>query len=258
MQEFSEKVLVLHVGRFRESDAWVRLFSPSRGVYTAFAFGGCRSRKRFCGCLDSLNEVLFRVKGNRHGTYLCLEEGVLVRSWQSLRHDNKLLGLAVNCIKFTEALLSQPDSCQEAYQLLSETMDVLDAGGPGCLEQPRESWLQNVPTLFRAALAFSQGYAPRLETCARCGDSLEKPGARFQVEQGYMLCANCAPRDSGMRLPVSPETLGVARMLGNTAPSRWAGMPLTDTARRELAIMVDHFVRYHLGLAWDRGRFRQV
>ena len=38
--EFSEKALVLKVGRFREIDAWVRLFSPIRGIYTAFAFGG--------------------------------------------------------------------------------------------------------------------------------------------------------------------------------------------------------------------------
>ncbi|MFH1968727.1 MAG: recombination protein O N-terminal domain-containing protein, partial [Verrucomicrobiota bacterium] len=69
--EFSEKVLVLRVGTFREADCWVRFFSPTHGLLTAFAFGGRRSRKRFCGCLDQLSQVHFRVSQGRQ-EYLCL------------------------------------------------------------------------------------------------------------------------------------------------------------------------------------------
>lgn len=41
--EYSDKALILAVKRFREIDAWVRLLSPTRGVYTAFAFGGSKA-----------------------------------------------------------------------------------------------------------------------------------------------------------------------------------------------------------------------
>jgi DNA repair protein RecO (recombination protein O) len=257
VQEFSEKVLVLHVGRFREADAWVRLFSPSRGLFTAFAFGGCRSRRRFCGCLDPLNEVLFRVKGNKLGTYLCLEEGVLVRSWQRLRKEPRLLGLAVNCIKFTEALISQPDSCHQAYELLARTLDLLDDGDLEAVPGNGE-FAASVPALFRATLAFSQGYAPRLDACADCGAAGQLQGASFLVEQGQLLCHRCAPGNRGLHLPVSSLALAAMQRLEHCAPEQWAELRLPTPAFRELAVIVDYYVRFHLGLAWDRGRFRQV
>ena len=75
--EFSEQVLVLRVGTFREADCWVRFFSPTHGLLTGFAFGGRRSRKRFCGCLDHLSLVHFRVSQGRQD-YFCLQEGVAV------------------------------------------------------------------------------------------------------------------------------------------------------------------------------------
>jgi len=79
--EFSEKVLVLRVGTFREADCWVRFFSPTHGLLTAFAFGGRRSRKRFCGCLDQLSLVHFRVSQGRQ-EYLCLQEGTLINGFE--------------------------------------------------------------------------------------------------------------------------------------------------------------------------------
>ena len=38
--EWTDTALVLHVGRFREADLWVRLLAPGQGLVTAFAFGG--------------------------------------------------------------------------------------------------------------------------------------------------------------------------------------------------------------------------
>ncbi|MDY7000330.1 MAG: recombination protein O N-terminal domain-containing protein [Thermodesulfobacteriota bacterium] len=108
MMEFTEKGLILKVGRFREYDLWVRFFSPSRGILTAFAFGGRKSRKRFCGCLDPMNHVLFRIKSSRTGNYLCLQEGSLVQAYPRLRRDPRRLGPAVNCLKFFEAVHVEP------------------------------------------------------------------------------------------------------------------------------------------------------
>ena len=53
--EWSDTALVLGVGRFRESDLWLRMLTRRHGIVSAFAFGGSRSRKRFCGCLDLFN-----------------------------------------------------------------------------------------------------------------------------------------------------------------------------------------------------------
>ena len=84
--EFSERALVLRVGRFREIDAWVRLFSPIRGTYTAFAFGGLKSRRRFLGCLDPLNQVRFKVRRAGRLGYHFLTAAAFLKSTRPLRH----------------------------------------------------------------------------------------------------------------------------------------------------------------------------
>lgn len=262
MQEFSEKVLVLRVGRFREADAWVRFLSPTRGVLTAFAFGGCKSRRRFCGCLDPCNEVLFKVKSNRTGTYLNLEEGVLTHSPSRLRSDGSRLGLAVNCIKFAEAAADRTESGAAAYSLLRETLLVLDGE---CEPSPM------VPVLFRARLAFEQGLWPQLEACVDCGRPLcgdsdatcgeggvPRYGARFLVEQGHALCPACNARERGLHLPVCNQALETLARVRDTSPENWQNLNLPPAVRRECATLVDHFVRYHLGLAWEKGGFRKT
>ena len=63
--EWSDTALVLGVGRFRESDLWLRMLTRRHGIVSAFAFGGSRSRKRFCGCLDIFNEHHITTKKTR-------------------------------------------------------------------------------------------------------------------------------------------------------------------------------------------------
>ena len=107
--EWSDTALVLGVGRFREADLWVRLLTRRHGIVSAFAFGGSRSRKRFCGCLDLFNELQISTRATRNGMYLSLLEGNLIRGPRRLRTDWNRLGMFMNCVRFVEALGVPPD-----------------------------------------------------------------------------------------------------------------------------------------------------
>lgn len=252
--EFTDRALVLHVGTFRETDMWVRVLTPSRGVLTGFAFGGCRSTRRFCGCLDPLNQVLFRFKSNRAGTYLSLEEGTLQRAPGRVRQDPNRLGLAVNCLKFLEASEIGSDGAQDAFDLFAECLHVLDA--------PAEPSMQ-LPVLFRARLAAIQGYAPAMDRCAGCGCEvayLEE--ARLLVPHGGVLCPRCMARmdvpDAAQTLRMSGRSLDTLRHICAHGPDVWRSLPLEGRVARECARAIDCFVQYHMGLSWDRNRFRRV
>ena len=182
--EWSDSALVLGVGRFREADLWVRLLTRRHGIVTAFAFGGSRSRKRFCGCLDLFNELQISTKTTRNGMYLSLQEGILVRGPQRLRSDWNRVGMLMNCIRFVEALGVSPDTSGEAFALVKETLALLE-------EAERVQDL--LPVLFRLRLASQQGYAPALRACARCGKTLFDP-AGFSVAEGTVLCPDCLGR----------------------------------------------------------------
>ncbi len=244
--EFSEDVVVLRVGTFREADCWVRFFSPGHGLLTGFAFGGRRSRKRFCGCLDPLSQVRFRVSRDRRREYYCLEEGTLLNRFSGLKGDLKKLGMVSNCVRFVESLALTPDGYASVHALLQEMLETLDRPGEA-------SWF--LPVLFRAKMTFAQGYQPELHVCRECGRPLDAfARAVFSVRDGGLYCLRC-PSGSGQKISVSRDTLRLLSTLAQTGPAEWAGWIPPATVREECGHLVDAFVQCHLGLICDGNRF---
>ena len=249
--EFSEQMLILHVGKFKETDLWVRFLSPSRGILSAFAFGGSRSKRRFTGCLDVFNESLLRVQSSRRGTYMALQEGVLIRGPVRLRTDWARYGMANNCVKFLQSFGVGPEGADKAHFLLRQILQLLEEGDILPIQ---------LPLFFRARLAFDQGYALETEYCAACGGTLAGKGARFFVQEGRLVCPSCAfvARSSGRVLDLSAEALDILGAMRETAPSVWSGIPLASEAGVECARALEGFIQYHVGLVWENGYFARV
>jgi DNA repair protein RecO (recombination protein O) len=245
--EFCEQALILGVRRFREIDAWVRLLSPVRGVYTAFAFGGMKSRRRFLGCLDPLNHVQFKVRRAGHRGYHCLAEGRLLDAPRQLRSHPHRLGMAVNCLKFFEAAPLVPGSAAEAYALVRQMLAALEAeADPSPL----------FPLLFRARMTFLHGMLPGCGRCAVCGEDFGPGGAVCQVEEGCIVCPRCrAGATGGVRAPLGGEALALLAASVEQGPGQWAVCRPHPAAAREFSRTVDLLVRYHMGLAWEQGGF---
>lgn len=262
--EFTEKALVLKVGRFRETDIWLRLFFAGRGMVTAFAFGGSRSTRRFCGCLDQLVLGTFRVGSNRRGTYKVLEEGTLLHAFPGLRSDPRKLGLVAHCLKFVEAVQIGSQGARPVFDLLLETLATLEKSEVGA---------ELLPLLFKTKLTFEQGLKPDLTLCVRCGrPAWEHIGAGldaaaassgtglcFSVERGGLVCTTCGDRQ--LDLEAEPLSIGAARTLewiSSSRPADWPRLSLEPEMRRQLGRIVDRFVAFHLGLRWEHGMYRKI
>lgn len=235
---FSEKVLVLRTGRFKEYDLWVRFLSPSKGVLTGFAFGGCKSRKRFSGCLDVLNLVLFKISPSKRNRYLVLEEGSLVNGYSELKNDHFRLGMAVNALRFVQHTCPEGDDCSGVYRLMLNYLDTLENNS---------SIPSFFPLLFRARASFSHGYQPCLDCCCRCSLELNKitrPG--FLVAEGGIICAEC--RQGGDRvLRIQWESLDFLQKLNSSDPEEWAEWTPVQAVLQDCLELVDSFVDFHLG-----------
>lgn len=248
--ESVEKSLVLKVGRFKEVDAWVRLFSARKGIFTAFAFGGSVSRRRFLGCLDPLNIVSFKVRTDVAKGYAYLLEGSLIAAHPRVRADGERLGMAVNCLKFLEAAHLGPTGGEGAFGLMEKTLAALEeADAPSRL----------VPLFFRARMAFDQGFRPDLENCARCGaDLAAADSAQFLVEQGKLHCQACRQWGKGASVALGAEAVETLRRIRSSEPAQWALVRTSGQARMECGRALDMFVEYHLGLTWEHGSFRRI
>lgn len=246
--EWTDTALVLHVGRFREADMWLRLLSQHRGIFTVFAFGGSRSRKRFCGCLDLLNTVQCRVKATRNGSYLALQEGLLLRGPQNLRTDHGRLGMVMNCVRFTEALGIGREGGPSAFALLAEVLQYME-------EERQVTPL--LPLLFRLRLASEQGFAPAFDQCGQCGAPITG-AATFLVNEGEVHCSRCMDRQGAYAVDLPVRGLELLRTVQTQALTQWNTEALSLAEKRACARAVDGFVQYHLGIAWENGRFTRV
>lgn len=252
MREWLDEAVVLRMGHFRESDLWLRLLCRGRGALTLFAFGGSRSRRRFCGCLDIFNTLHCRVKVSGRGDFLNLEEAALLRGPRDLRRDWRRMGLATNCLRFLEALGVDEEGAGESFALLEDLRDVLEHGR----ELPHL-----LPLFFRLRLAGALGFAPNLGQCGVCGADIGAP-AIFVVDEGQLLCPRCRAlrpfAETRYCVEISPRGLDVLRAVQQTFPSAWPVGALAASERRACARVIDGFVQYHLGLAWENGYFRRV
>lgn len=247
--QFTERGLVLKVGRFKEADAWVRFLTPGRGVLQAMAFGGMRSRKRFSGCLDPLTLVLFSVSTSRTGAYLDLKEGTLLDGFSALKKDGARLGPATACLKFVEAVHRGEGEARGDFDLLLETLRLLERMPSG---------FADVPVLFRAKLAFEQGYRPDFTGCGGCGagqGTFDNP--LFFVEKGQVLCPRCAPQEQGAPgLPLSWGALMTLQFVQRNPPEMWTRLALDPAVKDQAYRAVDRFLAYHLDVTMDNGNFR--
>ena len=248
--EFSDQALVIQVGKFREADLWVRFLSAKRGLFTAFAFGGSRSRRRFCGCLDILNQVAVRVSRPKNGrAFLNLQEGALLAGPQRLRADVDRLGLAINCLKFVQAFEITPESAADAHAVTCGLLTLL--------EEPAAPPPQ-LPLFFRLRLASGQGFAPHLNACQACGrPARDLPRWSFNAGRGGIACPTC--RDSNDRqLSLSAPALQVLQRASLDPPQTWRDFELEPRLRQECGEAVDDFIHYHVGVIWEKNGFQRI
>ena len=251
MKEWDDQIIILRLGLFHESDLWLRVLSRAEGLLTLFAFGGAKSVHRFCGCLDKFNTLQCRIKGSRRG-YLNLQEASLITGPRILRKDWRKMGIASNCIRFMEAMRIDADCSESAFNLLEDLREKLENS-----KQPARL----TTFFFRLNLASLLGFAPDLEKCAICGRDSES-NYFFIPEEGRTFCAHCLHLlEDGLKrhaMRVGRSVLNRLCEVRFLPPSQWKEEDLDESEKRLCARIIDWFIRYHLGLAWENGTFRSV
>jgi len=235
--EWIDTALVIRVGKFKEADQWVRLLTVNRGLVTAFAFGGSRSRKRFAGCLDLFNLLEVMAATSKTGSYLNLVETSLLEGPDRLRRDWQRQGLAMNCIRFLEKLGQSLDNSQATFNLTRQLFSLLENS---------EQYPALTSILFRFRLASEQGFRLDLANCARCGEPLAwHKNVALQVSRGKALCGKCAGQKAKY-LYLDQEALDVLSKVQEYSPELWSDFQLSPEQWRKVSRLIDAFISYHL------------
>lgn len=250
MIEWSDQAVILAKGFFHETDMWLKVLFREHGLATVFAFGASVSKRRFCGCLDIFNSILCKIKSSRNGKYLNLQEATLINGPKNLRSNWRNMGIAANCLRFLEAINLEGLPASRIYGLAEELRNTLEkSAGPHPL----------FPHLFRLHLTSLLGFAPNLKTCGECGSHISS-NAFFRIDAGTLFCMECSKIQNFSRYDVYlPQgALNLLRAGQALSPSGWHFSSMDSLDRRACSKVIDGFIQYHLGLAWDKGDFRHV
>jgi DNA repair protein RecO (recombination protein O) len=159
------------------------------------------------------------------------------------------LGMAVNCIKFLEAAHTGAGQAEQVFDLILNALHVLNATP----EVPA-----TFPLVFRAKLACVYGYEPVLDVCGNCGAILNNLHmGSFSWAGGWALCPRCRNQVNGSTLIHDLDLVRLRQMLQGS-PEDWIHSAQPQSGDTSLWQVLDHFVQFHTGLQWEKGRFRRV
>lgn len=229
--------LVLRCFDQGESDRIVHLFTEELGRVSAIAKGALRSRRRFPGTLEILNLLELRLVDPPRAALMRLEGARLLAPFEGLVNDLGRYAISCQLLELLDRLTPEREAQPELFHFAVGVLDVLRQ------EQPDRLFA----LLVLAKTISRLGYRPQLASCAACGRPLRarERGVEFDVRQGGAVCAGCRDGDQGIAVP---GRLLLALEAG--IRSRLADRTELELARRDLTrleLLVDRFVRFHLG-----------
>lgn len=193
--------IVLKSMEYGEADVIVTYLTMDMGIKKAFAKSARKIKSRFGGSLEPLTHSRISLMGKEDATLPRLTQSDIIRPFQELREDYACFVRVCSMVELTCGLLPEGAENRPAFEFLLTMMERL-AGGCSSLDT----------LIYRVRFLKMKGYAPRLESCSRCGAD----SAWFYPCQGSVVCEACAmmpsvvlPQDRRMRLPVSQ---GAARL----------------------------------------------
>ncbi|MBQ3778583.1 MAG: DNA repair protein RecO [Fibrobacter sp.] len=220
------RAIVLHRFPYSDSSFIVKALTEESGIVSFIVKGGKKKESPFRGALDplALSEVVFRQNPNTDLQFI--KEATLLDWRKNLRND--LLSTAKAQV-MTEMILRyapQGVPLQEEFERLEQAIRELDEV---TTEKSRifAEWLLDTCDMW--------GYNLDLETCSRCGKTLDKPAADFFPETGGFICEHCLGVDT-------------PRAKAETLNGLWAlhrGQQIEHPEFTENALLT--YLRHHIG-----------
>ncbi len=244
--EFFDHAIVFNIIPKGDRDLIVRFLTPTHGIVTAFAFGARNSKRRFSGCFEELSHVIYKVSSPRHGSYLYLDEGILVNRFTNIHISSQRYGIAKNCQKFLDAIIIGPKEAKKIYDLFLGLLRLLDR---------IESYPKNLPIFFRARITKEIGYMPEFKSCNRCGRLLmDESYIYFLPEKGKIFCKDCVSSTTSFIL-LEKRTFNYLLKIFTENTDKWDFLFSANLDENNLAKCLGRFVEATLKVKWYKGRF---
>lgn len=224
-EAYQDEAIILRVSNWQTADKYAVCFSRAHGKIAFVAYGASYPRSTSGRLVQPFAQLALTLTPGK--------KVEILRNCESLKipQEMDIFALAYGAVvaEVTEALTTEGESQEKIYELLLETMELL---------QVRNKRLVTLSTLLKILILC--GFAPQLDSCTSCNKPVEKDGY-FSLVQGGFLCADCAQGDE---LPCSLATRDLMVQLENLDFSQPGEFTVKGSALMELEQILYKFITY--------------
>ena len=136
---------------------------------------------------------------------------------------------------------------QEGRALFPQLKAALEA-----LEQGKDANI--VAHLFELRVLDETGYAPMLDACVQCRREIDAERAAISAAAGGSVCADCR-RSVQDAVAVGAKPFKLLRLFQQTDLRRLGHVSVSEESKRELAHVMEMWMRYHIGIPFRSRHF---
>ena len=228
------KGIVLRATATKEADYILNILTDTLGRIAVVAHGARRKSSRIAASCELLafSELTLYQRGN----WYYLDEASTITLFDGIRQDVELLSLASYFAEMTECVTAEDEPAPEILSLLLNSLYALDT-----LQKPQGI----VKAAFELKLLALSGYEPLLDGCAVCGVHNPKE-PMFDVQQGVLLCKECAPHGGSGLLPLDAGSFAAMRHVLLSEPKRMLSFSLSGETETRFAQVSESFAQAQL------------
>jgi DNA repair protein RecO (recombination protein O) len=232
----SVNAIVLSVTPVGEADKSVTLLSREHGKLSAFAKGARKPTAHLAAATEPFVFGLFHIILGKSSNQVV---GVDVGNYfEPLRGDVIRTCYGLYLCEFAMHMSAEGVDETDAVKLLYRALEALAKGVAD-------------PALIRAAYEMKlmqiSGYGASVDRCMKCGCVPGEKMVYFSVENGGIICEDCAKQWSDM-FPVTPAVFKALNFVSTADAERTFGFTLSAEALAGFSEIVEAHRRYHIGV----------
>lgn len=226
--------IILHQFDLGEADRILTIYTRDRGKVRAVAKGVRRTRSALAGptqVFTYADLVIYEGKDLDNLNQVQIKE-----SFTKLREDLFRMAYGAYVLDLVRELTVEDDPNEGMFVLLIQTLRLL----------AEVEDLELVTRIFEVRAMTLMGFQPVLEHCLQCTGPLQAGKVAFHPASGGLLCSDCSLQAAGKVVQITRGTVEFMKKFLDAPYRQLLKMKLPDYARKELEMIMEPFILYHL------------
>lgn len=234
METFVTLGLVLKETRYKESDRILTILTPGLGVISASAQSSLRLKsKLFSACGLFCYSEFTLVPGRNMYT---VREAAVKNVFHGISSSIEGMSLAMYLAEMAAALTPTGQEAERELRLLLNCLYMISE---------HKADLRAIKAVFELRTMSECGFLPQLVCCRDCG-TYDAGGAFYlDVQEGYLLCADCAAK-AGKRCNLDRNALFALRHICLVEDKKIFSFKISVGSLEKLAAVAEQYALTHL------------